>query len=283
MMILLSVLIVSVVFVSCAEEQLHVYNSVPGLDQSPYFNLKVRKSGDEVWTDAFTLISECTAAKMCDQAPGNGIWEHLTNWSNSYINFEMEESTSVQIKITKLWGDPITKAVVHPASSAEGCEVRNGHAVVTISKPSLFTVDVNGQMDDQDTGMIAKTKQVYDGPPIHTVTIFANPFLDNKPSLDDEGVLYVSPGEMPPEEGTWHTLYFLPGLHDIGHSFTVHRDKSYYIPGDAWSMAPWTTWSGARQRMPQSLGTEPCQGRNCPILHFLICQRMSIGDSGDII
>ena len=38
---------------------------------------------------------------------------------------------------------------------------------------------------------------------------------------------------MPPEEGAWHTLYFLPGLHDIGHSFTVHRDKSYYIPGDA--------------------------------------------------
>ena len=231
--ILLSLLIVCVAFVSCAEEHLHVYDSVPGMDPSPYFSLKVRKSGDEVWTDAFTLITECTAAKLCDQTPGNGIWEHLTNWSNSYINFEMEESTSVQIKITKLWGDPITKAVVHPASSADGCEVRNGHAVVTISKPSLFTVDVNGQMDDQDTGMIAKTKQVYDGPPIHSVTIFANPFLDNKPRLDDEGVLHVSPGEMPPEEGSWHTLYFLPGLHDIGHSFTVHRDKSYYIPGDA--------------------------------------------------
>ena len=60
----------------------------------------------------------------------------------------MEESTNVQIKITKLWGDPITKAVVHPTSSAENCEVRNGHAVVTISKPSVFTVDVNGQIDD---------------------------------------------------------------------------------------------------------------------------------------
>ena len=233
MMILLNLLIFCVAFSFCANEQINVYDSVPGLDPSPYFSLQVRQSGDEVWTDTFTLITECTSAKMCDLTPWSGIWEHLTNWSNSYINFEMEESTSVQIKITKLWGDPITKAVVHPASSADGCEVRNGHAVVTISKPSLFTVDVNGQMDDQDTGMIAKTKQVYDGPPIHSVTIFANPFLDNKPSLDDEGVLHVSPGEMPPEEGSWHTLYFLPGLHDIGHSFTVHRDKSYYIPGDA--------------------------------------------------
>ena len=231
-MILFKLLILSVGLASCEEEQLHVYDAVPGLDASPYFSLKVRKTG-EAWTDAFTLITECTAAKMCDQTPGNGIWEHLTNWSNSYINFEMEEDTPVEIKITKLWGDPITKAVVHPKSSAERCEVRNGHAIVTINKPSLFTVDINGQMDDQDTGMIPKTKKWYDGPPIHTVTVFANPFLANKPSLDDEGVYQVAPGETPPEEGSWHTLYFLPGLHDIGHSFTVWENKTYYIPGDA--------------------------------------------------
>ena len=46
-------------------------------------------------------------------------------------------------------------------------------------------------------------------------------------------MLPVRPGEQPPEEGDWHTLYFLPGLHDIGPNFTVHSDKRYYIPGEA--------------------------------------------------
>ena len=112
MTILVCLLLFSAAFASCAEEQLYVYDSVPGLDPSPYYSLQVRQSGDKDWKDAFTLITECTSAKLCDQTPGSGIWKHLANWSNSYINFEMEESTRVQIKITKLWGDPITKAIV---------------------------------------------------------------------------------------------------------------------------------------------------------------------------
>ena len=43
----------------------------------------------------------------------------------------------------------------------------------------------------------------------------------------------VSPGEDVPSEGPWHTLYFLPGLHDIGLEFLIHAKRSYYIPGDA--------------------------------------------------
>ena len=76
------------------------------------------------------------------------------------------------------------------------------------------------------------TTGYYDGPPIHTVTIFANPFL-SAPSLEDPGVLQVSPGQEAPTEGPWHTLYFLPGLHDIGPAFRVHANRSYYIPGEA--------------------------------------------------
>ena len=60
------------------------------------------------------------------------------------------------------------------------------------------------------------------GPPIHTLTIFANPFLEGKPSLEDAGVLTVEPGDQAPTEGDWHTLYFLPGVHDIGLNFTIH-------------------------------------------------------------
>ena len=89
-------------------------------------------------------------------------------------------------------------------------------------------------MDDQDTGRLPKTKGYYQGPPIHTLTIFANPFLVNKPSLSDEaGVYKVTPGEDVPSEGSWNTLYFLPGIHDIGVGFQVHSNKTYYIPGDS--------------------------------------------------
>ena len=81
--------------------------------------------------------------------------------------------------------------------------------------------------------MLPQNRGVYEGPPIHTLTIFANPVLADKPGLEEAGVEVVRPGVQPPAEGDWHTLYFLPGLHDIGPSFTVHRDKRYYIPGEA--------------------------------------------------
>ena len=59
--------------------------------------------------------------------------------------------------------------------------------------------------------------------------------MGNKPiSVDIHGQMEdqaqvepVRPGEQPPEEGDWHTLYFLPGVHDIGPNYTVHSDKRY--------------------------------------------------------
>ena len=237
-MVLFKLLIMFVGLASCAEEEkLHVYDAVPGLEASSFYELRVKLTSDAEWTDAFPLVTECTTGTLCDQSPGAGIWRHLANWSNTYVNFEMGDNAEVQIEITKLWGEPITKAVVHPATSATNCYVETGRATVTINKPSLFAVDINGQMDDQDTGKLPKNRTqdrgYYEGPPIHTVTIFANTFLANKPDLEDEGVLTVVPGETPQEEGSWHTLYFLPGIHDIGHSFTVWENKTYYIPGDA--------------------------------------------------
>ena len=218
-------------------EGIHVYDAVPGLEPSPFYSFQIREVGSDNWLDAFALVTECTQEKMCDKQDGGGFYSHLANWSNSYVNFEMDESAGVEVKITKLWGDAITKAVVHPINAASNCEIIDGEAIVTVSKTALFAVDINGQMDDQDTGKLPNNngnkRGNYDGPPIHTVTIFANPPIKNKPQIDDEGVYPVVPGEMPPEEGAWHTLYFLPGLHDIGHSFTLHQDKSYYIPGDA--------------------------------------------------
>ena len=226
--VLLLLSIKSLIVVSCLNDKLNVYPRIPGLDESPHYKVSVKHTTSNVWLEPFNFLTECTDNKMCNTT---GMGELLDGWTNTYVNFEMQEGQSLDVKITKLTGDPILKAVVHPKKSAKDCIVKNGEAIITINKPVLFTVDINGQMDDQDTGHIPNTNHYYDGPPIHTVTVFANPFIA-KPDPEAESVLTVSPGELPPSEGSWTTLYFLPGIHDIGRGFKVHANKSYYIPGD---------------------------------------------------
>ena len=206
-----------------------VYGEVVGLSPSPYYSFRVRREGSLEWLNTFALLTECSLDKFCNTT---NFYSTLGNWSNSYINFEMQDGVGVEIEISKLFGDPLEKAVVHPHKAAQSCIVRDGKAIVTIKHTGLFTVDINGQMDDQDTGRMPNGQR-YDGPPIHTLTIFANPFINDKPSLEDKGVMAVAPGEEVPSEGPWHTLYFLPGVHDVGLSFPLHSNRSYYIPGDS--------------------------------------------------
>ena len=52
-----------------------------------------------------------------------GIYNHVHEWSNSYVNFEMEAGAEVEVRITKLWGESIEKAVVHPAAAAQGGKI----------------------------------------------------------------------------------------------------------------------------------------------------------------
>ena len=206
---------------------LSVYGEVPGLSPSPYYSFKVRERGAEEWIDTFAMVTECTAEKFCNTT---GMFGLLDGWSNTYINFEMKDGVEIEIKIYKLFEGDIEKAVVHPVKAAEECTVSNGKAIVRIRNTGLFTVDINGQMDDQDTGRTPEGP-LYEGPPIHTLTIFANPFLEGKPSVDEEGVQTVAPGEEAPTEGDWDTLYFLPGTHDVGLNFTLHTgwDSSLFV------------------------------------------------------
>ena len=69
-------------------DRLSVYGPVPGLAPSPYYRLQVREQGEQAWRDTFTLLTECTAEKFCNTT---GVSRHLNNWSNSYVNFQMEE------------------------------------------------------------------------------------------------------------------------------------------------------------------------------------------------
>jgi len=217
---------------SAEDEGLAVYSAVPGLEPSPFYEFRLRQVGEETgeWLDTFALVTECTDAKFCNTTSQG---EKLGNWSNTYINFQMGSESRVEVEVTKLWADgDIVSAVVHPAAAAEGCEVMGGKAYCVIHKQGLFTIDINGQMDEQDTGKLPDGSN-YEGPPIHTLTVFANPFIEDEPDIFGEGVLAIEPGEEVPTEGNWETLYFLPGLHHVGLDFRLHSNRSYYIPGDA--------------------------------------------------
>ena len=105
---------------SVPEDEFNVYGHVPGLEQSQFYRLRLRKYGSEDWHEPFTFVTECTAAKFCNTT---GVYNHLRDWSNSYINFEMIDGVNIEIEISKLWGDdPINKAVVHPKTAVNECE-----------------------------------------------------------------------------------------------------------------------------------------------------------------
>ena len=199
-----------------------VYSEVPGLEASEHYTLSVKtaESSDD-WQKAFAFITRCKDGERGK----NNYFEGQSGWTNTYINFEMNRP--VVVEIAKANGDTIRSAVAHPRRKVSACELKDGKAYVTITEPCQIAVDIDGQMDEQDTGM------GYKGPPIHTVTVFANPFLKDRPKINGAGIRVVRPGERPPHDGPWETLYFLPGVHDIGARFPLHANRNYYIPGDA--------------------------------------------------
>lgn len=256
-----------------AAEGLVVYAEVPGLAPSPHYQIRIRPAtvADEAaWRPAFAWLTACKV----DKANPENYFQHLAGWTHTYVNFEM--TTAVEVELSRGGGAPIRSAVVRPARHVSSCRVRDGKAYLVIDKPALVAVDIDGQMDERDTGM------GYQGPPIHTVSLFANPLLHDKPKPGDPGVLTVKPGEIPPSAGDWKTLYFLPGVHDLGAAFPVHANRQYYIPGDAlvygslnnhqaWSdghhirIFGFGTLSGARLKHPEFSADERVQ--RTPSLH----------------
>jgi len=223
---LLALLLAPLAGLLAADESAHglvVYPPVPGLPPSCQYTIRVRTAGagQDDWRSPFAFITTCKAVdKKSDAYFGS-----LAGWTHTYVNFETE--VAVEVEISRATGQPIRTAAVHPRRKASSCTVTNGKALVALDKPCLVAVDIDGQMDGQNTG------KGYKGPPIHTLSLFANPLISEKPRPDGPDVLAVKPGERPPADGPWKTLYFLPGVHEIGAGFPVHANRRYYIPGDA--------------------------------------------------
>ena len=205
-----------------ATGELVTYPPVPGLAASEHYKVRVRPATDGGgWQPAFAWETTC---KTVDNKT-DAYFAHLAGWSHTYVNFETDGP--VEIEISRANGQPIRSAAAHPERKASACSVTGGKVLVRLDQPCLVAIDIDGQMDGQDTG------KGYQGPPLHTISLFANPLLEGKPKPGDPGVLTVKPGEMPPADGPWTTLHFLPGIHDIGLAYPLRADRNYYIPGDA--------------------------------------------------
>jgi hypothetical protein len=204
-----------------------IYQPVPGLAPSDQYALCVcAETNGSNWQSLFAWE---TVSKP--DWTNDAYFPILSNWTHTYVNFEMD--TPVIVEISRVNGVFITNAAVHPAGNANSCAITNGKIYVTLNNPCNVAVDIDNQMDGQDTGYVKAIGADYSGPPIHTVSIHANPPLVGKPSTNDPTVYLVAPGVTPPSTGAWSTLYFLPGIHTNGLAFPVHANKNYYIPGDA--------------------------------------------------
>lgn len=258
--------------VTTAEGDIHVYPPVPDVNatptyKSPYYTFSIQKvsalnaplkQNATNWENPFAWFTRCV-----DYVPNRTddtayFSSFIGSWSHTYCNFEMDPHTPIVVKITRLNkpgapSGPITTAAAHPAHKVISCEVIGGDVYVTMSHPALVAIDIDGQLDSRDAPRAIP--DVWGSAPFpyrnemngaHGVTIFANPFIEDKPVLNDSSVFYVQPGTLPPSDGPWSTLYFLPGVHKLSvdgsgneREWTItdplflRNNKSYYIPGDA--------------------------------------------------
>ena len=135
-----------------------------------------------------------------------GYFGHLSNWSASWLTFEL--GAPLDVRVRRVDGKPIRVAAVHPASSGASATVIAGDAILSVPAQSRFAVDFDGTMDRTDTG------PSYSGAPIHTFSVFANELDPNPPKAGDVGVTAIAPGDpLPTKVAPNTTVLFLPGEH----------------------------------------------------------------------
>ncbi|MFO1512267.1 MAG: carbohydrate-binding protein [Verrucomicrobiota bacterium] len=242
--------------------------------ESPYYTYGVQKLSQlnhtnfalaTNWETPFAFFTRCVDYSTATNAFFDS---YIGGWSHTYCNFELDPHTPIAIKIhrrtqtemnslgivSQAAKGPITNAVAYPTRKVDSCQIINGDVYVVMSNPALIAVDIDRQMDGRDaprnlpTGFGASTFPFrYESNATHAVTIFANPFIEDKPNTNDTAnVRVVQPGQKPPTNFTQSVLYFAPGVHKLSvdtngnerewidaDRITPISGKSYYIPGDA--------------------------------------------------
>jgi hypothetical protein len=227
------------------DNKLSVYPHVPALDPSPHYRFRVRELPAGEWMEPFAFVTRCPMPSS-NPADWGYYSDYIGGWTHTYCNFEMGTNVPVEVEIRRLDPDTgvqvdIRTAVPHPRRKVRSWRIEDGRVYAIIENPVFFAVDIDGQMDDRPLPRNSPSEQGMIGTnAVHAVTIFANPFLQGKPVLDDPDVFAVEPGTLPPASGDWTTLYFKPGVHQLWEgtwttnaAYYMEHGKNYYIPGDA--------------------------------------------------
>ena len=230
-------------------EKLIAYTDVPGLPPSDKYAIRVRSAATgNQWVPVFVHktynrqqeLGDVSVPKTDGSILATGVKNYLFftgAWSHSYGNIEMTPNSPVEIEVSSVNGFKIRnqdflKAAVYPPHKASPATLISNKVYFTLNNPAQIVIDINGNMDDSNKALI----NLNDRSDIrHTVSLFANPIME-KPSLTDTAnVIAVEPGAPRPSDnlGTNTTLYFKPGVHQLGLDFKVRPGNKYYIPGDA--------------------------------------------------
>lgn len=243
-------------------QKLVTFPDIPGRTPSDKYTCRVRQVGSEVWKSAFVIQTKCKNNPKDNSpatGPDNGYFKILDGWSASFIAFEFS-GTSVEVEISKVGGAAISKAMVRPVGHASAAIIANGKACIVFDKPANVNVDIDGQMEDTYTGMD------YSGPKIHTISLFGNPVY-KEPNPTNPRVITLNPGEtIPPGTNTnWDTIYFKPGVHNIGTPYTIYSNKVLYIPGNAivhGTIHPKDAWGNDASKNWSVYGSGAISGEN---------------------
>jgi hypothetical protein len=243
-------------------QNLITFPDIPGRTPSDKYICRVRQVGSDEWKSAFVIQTKCKNNPDENTPPtgaDNGYFKILDGWSASFIAFEFS-GTSVEVEISKVGGAAIKKAMVRPVGHASAATIVNGKAYIVFDKPANVNVDIDGQMEDKYTGMN------YAGPKIHTITLFGNPVY-KEPVSTNPRVISLNPGETIPlgTSTAWDTIYFKPGIHNIGTPYTIHSNKVLYIPGNAivhGTIHPKNAWGNDASKKWSVYGSGAISGEN---------------------
>jgi hypothetical protein len=232
------------------------------------FSCRIRLMS-EAWQSSFVYMS--TSIPQVNGGPpaylpghSNGYFPSLEGWTSSWISFEVAIGAVVELEITKEFDDHVIwSATVQPAERAVASIVGN-RAIIRLTGAQQFTVDIDGALQEHNTGYATVGPYASHQRVVHTFTVYANPRLGvlERPSPYDPDVRTVTPGETPPTIFSESMLYFLPGVHNITNMpsccvttdfsascpcvkhnnswpgyvarYELQSGKSYYIPSDAW-------------------------------------------------
>jgi hypothetical protein len=182
-----------------------VVSDVPGRAASVHFSAEVFFEG--AWTPAY--VFETTGGSHTDY---NGYFAHLTNWTHSWVSSQLAAADApLLLRLRRIDGIAITSAHIHPSGSPTSVVniSLDGTLVLAATASARVAIDVNGAMDDHDTG------PKYGGPLLHTFSWFVDAPSDSLPDVSSPSTLVVRPGDaFPPTlNASIDTVVFAPGVH----------------------------------------------------------------------